>query len=147
MNITYKNVLLSRFNTKERHIKLGNRRCFYIRAKREDEYENYCVFQHKHIVYHHHDIHTEEVDDHLEAAYKMNKEDKDDYFMSNGLDYDRCYEYINVVKYLNRCLKTASKNVEHDSEFQDNHKWKFPFPGWSILVILGFVYHFVKDDM
>lgn len=139
MNITFQKVLLPRF--KERQIKLGNRRCFHIRANGKDEYENYQVFQHKHIVYDN-NVDIKEVDEHLEVVKKLNKEDKDDYFMSNGLDYDRCYEYINVVKYLNRCLTTASKIIKNDN----SKSWKIKVPGWSIIGILAFMYYFVKDD-
>jgi hypothetical protein len=118
------------------------KRCFYIKAKEKDEYENYQVFQHKHALYND-NIHIEEVDEHLDAVQKLEKEDKDDYFMSYGLDYDRCYEYINVIKYLNRCLTTASKSEERDN----NKKEKFRFPGWSIIGFLAFMYYFVKDDI
>lgn len=120
----------------------NNKRCFCVRAKGQDDYENYQVFQHKHKVYDN-NVNVDEVNDHLEAVHKLKKEDKDDYFMSNGLDYNRCYEYINVVKYLNRCWRTASKSVENDN----NKKWNLTIPGWSIIGILAFMYYFVKDDI
>lgn len=139
MNMTCQKTLLPQM--KKKHFMFGNRKFYYTRAKGKDDYENYQVFQHKHIVYHQ-DIHIEEVDNHLETVYKLAKEDKDDYFMSNGLDYDRCYEYINIVKYLNRCLTVASKSDEKDN----NKKEKFRLPGWSVIGVLAFIYYCVKDD-
>jgi hypothetical protein len=140
MNITYTKPQL-KHTFKSLRKRNGNKRCYYVRAKGNDEYENYQVFQHKHHVFNQ-SVDIEEVNDYLEAAQKLKKEDKDDYFMSNGLDYDRCYEYINVVKYLNRCLIIASK-----SEKQDEKKWNFKVPGLGVLGILAFIYYFVKDDI
>lgn len=132
--------------------KVRKQRCSYIKAKGKDEecdHENYQVFQHKNITYNHH-VNLQDIDDHLDAVHKLKKEDKEEYFMANGLDYNRCYEYINVVKYLNRCWRTTYKNTESNkqSSKSDNkdHK-KFIVPGWSIIGIFAFIYYVVKDDL
>lgn len=120
------------------------KRCISTQANGH-HHENYQVFQHKNITYNH-DINIQDVEDHLDAVHKLKKTDKDDYFMSHGLDYDRCYEYINIVKYLNRCWIMRQTAKQND----DNRIHRLiPFipPGWTILGVIAFVYYFVKDDL
>lgn len=112
----------------------------------ENHHENYQVFQHRDTVYND-NVNIKDVEDHLEAVHKLSKTDKDDYFMSQGLDYDRCYEYINIVKYLNRCWKTKHNPIEN-TKLLDNTKLNpFIIPGWTILVVIAFIYYSVKDKL
>lgn len=127
------------------------KRCIAFKANEKDDcnYENYQVFQHKNITYNN-NVSIRDVDDHLEAVHKLKKTDKDDYFMSHGLDYDRCYEYINIVKYLNRCWTMKHNNMSSYKENDHNKingKHTFLVPGWTILGVIAFVYYFVKDDL
>ena len=119
--------------------RLYGHKCNHVKATSKDEYENYQVFQHKHIVFSQ-SVDVHEVDDHLEAVTKLKKEDKSDHFMSHGLDYDRCYEYINVVKYLNRCWKSS-----HNHEYNVFNKTKFIDPCSTVICVIAFIYHYVKD--
>lgn len=144
MNTLYSKTFGSAKSQPKLHRFDGSRR-FYVKAQSKDEYENYQVFQHKHMVFDQStDVH--EVDDHLEAVVRLRKADKDDHFMSHGLDYDRCYEYINVVKYLNKCWGTP--NIHHHNHTHKDNKKVLPVPpGWTIICVIAFIYHFVKDDV
>lgn len=130
---------------------LCSKRYIALKANGKDEfqYENYQVFQHKNIHFKN-NVTIRDVDDYLEAVYKLKKTDKDDYFMSHGLDYDRCYEYINIVKYLNRCWKMKHNHMKNENEIDNNKitdKHPFLIPGWTILGVIAFIYYFVKDDL
>lgn len=123
------------------------KRVIALKANKKDEcdYENYQIFQHQNITYNN-NVNIKDVDDHLEAVRKLRKTDKDDYFMSHGLDYDRCYEYINIVKYLNRCWKIKHSHVRNDDNNKITGKHQFLVPGWTILGVIAFIYYFIKDD-
>jgi hypothetical protein len=140
--INNKRLLPSATYYKKKYVK---KRHIALKANEKDHYENYQVFQHEHITYNN-DVNIKDVDEHLEAAHKLKKTDKDDYFMSQGLDYDRCYEYINIVKYLNRCwkVKNDSKKIDHNKKIDLK---PFFVPGWTIIGIIAFVYHFINDDL
>lgn len=130
--------------------RIYKKRCFHTKAKEENEYENYQVFQHKDVTYNQ-NINIEDVDDHLQAVHKLKTEDKEDYFMSNGLDYNRCYEYINVVRFLNRCWRTSYSNTNTKTKIytkdSKNKANRFVLSGWSIVGIVAFIYYIVKDDI
>ena len=115
-------------------------RCFALKANRKDKhhYVNYQVFQHENVIYNH-DVNICDVDDNFEAVCKLKKTDKVDYFMSQGLDYDRCYEYIHIVKYLNRCwkLKCEDDNPQKVKINQLHH----------ISNILRFIYYFINSNV
>ncbi len=140
--------LLKRINNHKQY----NKRCFHTKAKdkEEHEYEHYQVFQHKDVTYNQ-NINIEDVDDHLQAVYRLKREDKEDYFMSNGLDYDRCYKYINVVKFLNRCWQKTpynnTKNIMYNNDDSKNKANRIVLSSWSIFSIVAFIYYFVKDDI
>lgn len=120
-----------------------NRRYTALKANKKDghHYENYQVFQHQNITYND-DVNIKDVEDHLEAVHRLKKTDKDDYFMSHGLDYDRSYEYINIVKYLNRCFNLRNKHISYNDKLKSN-----PAQGCTILSIFTFIYYYVKDDL
>jgi len=151
MNIISHKYVLPNLTLKVYNNRYVRKRYIGLKANENDEchYENYQVFQHQHITYND-NVNIKDVDDHLEAVHKLKKTDKDDYFMSQGLDYDRCYEYINIVKYLNRCWKVKNKRMGTMKTTDDNKQSKqnpFFVPGWTILGVIAFVYHFVKDDL
>lgn len=106
----------------------------------ENDYENYQIFQHKNIKVNN-NINIHDVDDHLEAVSKLKKKDKDDYFTAHGLDYDRCYEYINIIKYLNRCWKMRyNDNLQKNNNIESNNK-PFVIPLCVIIGVIAFVYY------
>jgi hypothetical protein len=151
MNIISNKYVLHNLTLKVYNKRYVKKRYIALKANENDEchYENYQVFQHQHITYND-NVNIKDVDDHLEAVHKLKKTDKDDYFMSHGLDYDRCYEYINIVKYLNRCWKVKKKRMDTMKTTDDNKQGKqnsFFVPGWTILGVIAFIYHFVKDDL
>lgn len=120
-----------------------------IKAKRRDydekyEHENYQVFQHKNIIYNH-DININDVDDHLEAVQKLKVADKEDYFMANGMDYTRCSEYINIVKYLNRCWHMTYMTQAQKQE-NGSYNNKQNVARWSIIGVIAFIYYYVQDN-
>lgn len=137
----------------KQHYKI-KKRYIALKADKKDEphYENYQVFQHQNIIYNDNvNVNISDVDDHLEATCKLKKTDKDDYFMSHGLDYDRCYEYINIVKYFNRCWEVRHFNQNTKRMTNDNIKNTERHPafvaGLTILSVISFVYYFVKEDL
>lgn len=131
---------------KSSHNIISKKRCILIKARNKDDnyYENHQVFQHKNAVYQN-VVNVEEIDDYLEAVKKMKKEDKDDYFMAHGLDYDRCCEYINVVKYQNRCWKKQYNNKHFNSQKQNLPLFAIPY--WKLLYGFMFIYYIIKDDI
>lgn len=117
----------------------AKKRLVLTRAKNKDNYhyENYQVFQHEHLM-HNDNITIEDVDDYLEAVKKLKKEDKNDYFMAHGLDYDRCYEYVNVVRYQNRCWQKPYNKV---------NKQDIIASGRRIFNGIVFIYYFIKNEV
>lgn len=80
------------------------------RARRREVYECHTVFQST--IAHRIDaspITLQDVDDHLAAVKRLKDCDKEDYFSAHGMDYKRCYEYVNIVKYMNRCYNKRAK--------------------------------------
>ena len=145
-NVQQKKVKMTSINlkyllpkTKSSYTIISKKRCILIKARNKDDnyYENHQVFQHKNAVYQN-DVNVEEIDDYLEAVKKMKKEDKDDYFMAYGLDYDRCFEYINVVKYQNRCWQKPYNKV---------NKQDIIASGRRIFNGIVFIYYFIKNEV
>lgn len=116
------------------------RKRFIIKAHQND-YENYQIFQHKDTTYNN-NVNINDVDDHLEAVSKLKKEDKDDYFMAHGLDYDRCYEYINIIKYLNRCWKLRYNGSLQKNDNKESKNKPIFAPLYTIIGIIAFVYYY-----
>jgi len=107
------------------------------RRRHRDEYECHTVFQSA--IAQRIDaslITLQDVDDHLEAVKRLKDSDKEDYFLANGMDYNRCYEYVNVVKYMNRCYNKKAKT--------GTIQWLH----WTILTAaISFICNYIQEDL
>lgn len=117
------------------HLKVGQKRhcSVLVKARRSEAYECHTVFQSSHVLG---PITIQDVDDHMAAVKHLKDRDKLDYFSAHGMDYKRCDEYINVVKYLNRCY---NKKLKAEAESHKMH--------WTIIPALAFICSYIQEEL
>ena len=81
-------------------------------------------------------ITIQDVEDHLHACQRLKDTDKEDYFLALGMDYKRCSEYINIVKYMNRCYSKSNKT--HKPQWLQ----------WTVITTtIAFIYNYINEDL
>lgn len=120
-------------------IKQGiTRRTIKVIAKYKNDYEHHTVFQSSS----RHGatrsmVTLQDVDDHLNAVERLKDSDKEDYFLAHGMDYKRCRQYVNIVKYMNRCFDKTTKT----SKFSDKTHWIH-----MMFLHIAFVCSYIHED-
>lgn len=113
----------------------------------KDKNEKHQVFQSEFTTYDN-NISINEVESHLEATKKLTRTEKEEYFFALGLDYYRCNEYINIVKYLNRCFQKpyleTNKTIDAETNIDLNNQLEISnvFSIWGLFSILMIILYF-----